>query len=333
MYNFASYKLAIKFVVLLYVYKQMTLHMKRLLLPILLTGILCVGCKSDQNTATDWLRFGLKGDVASFTDRYYDVVQTADGQFVGSTFVQGERENKIVYPMRKITFNEYGLWTSIINADSTGTVMRHYDYTYDGLKLIDEKGFENDQMVFHNTYEYDKDKTRILRTVYDNIQIGKRWVYEDQYLGDKRTYRIRTNPDGNMDKLTVVYLDNGHYKFINEAKYKGSTEEPIFFYNKEDKVTRIDFPNETHSYEYDTKGRLYRSYKNNELEMEYIYDKEDRIVRLYGFHPYPFMKGSHRTYRYTFDNFDKHGNWLKCYEYFNDETVPRMILLREIEYY
>ncbi|MBR0036185.1 MAG: hypothetical protein IJP70_00925 [Bacteroidales bacterium] len=303
--------------------------MKRIFLPTLAAGMLFAGCVSNTDGPNDWLRLGLKGNVASITDTFYEAELADNGNVVLGNLIQGEKENRQVLPIRKIDFNEDGFWTNVANIDSSGVEQKRFEYTYDGTKLIEEKGFQNGAMFFHNTYRFEED--RKIYAEYDNIEFGKRWAYEDQYVGEKRTYRYRTNPDGNMDKLSFVYLEDGTYKIVPENE--AASKEPIFYYDSEDKVVRIEFPKETRTYFYDTKGRLLKSYKNDELEMEYIYDTDDQLVQLYGFHLYPYMKISHRTYHYTYSDFDKQGNWRKCYEYFNDERTPRMIQIREISYY
>lgn len=298
---------------------------------LVMTVIILSGCTSVPSVTTDIAKMGLKGSVASISDTYFKVLKTSTGEFETGDLLGGTHNGTKILPYRKISFNKEGFWTEIVNLDSAKIEDQRFEYIYRDEKLVEEKGYCKGTMIYHNIYRFDGPWK--VYSEYNNFELDKRWIYEDRLELNKLSYRYRTNPDGNMDKLLYVYLDNGNFKLVPEDSNKISAQDPVLYYNTYNQVTRVESPKELWEYCYDEQGRMCKVLRNGELSMEYEYDSDGNLVRLFGFHTYPYMKGSNRTYRYKYTNFDEQGNWHTCYEYYNNEKSPRMVQQRQIVYY
>jgi len=275
--------------------------------------------KAASDTVLTKSNFGLKGDVVSFKEKKYSAKN-----------IEGRLENK-----RFISSHEYKVIGDIVfkTVEKKESTVTNYFYNdRNQLVEISNMSLRDGSFEGKRLYFYDSIGNPTLELQYD-----ARGALCDSVV-------VTTND--NATEITEITYHPKNGKFLNRIDKRYNK------FNKIDKKVKTYHESSFRFlYKYDSLGKLIieKWFHNNNLSQknEFIYDQNNYLIKRL---EYDENEKLFNTIEYLYDpisgleleikdgrnvtnfeyNFDSHGNWIVCYEFYNN--TPSGITEREIEY-
>lgn len=182
-------------------------------------------------------------------------------------------------------------------------------------KVVDELP-QIDKFMFKYVYYYNKDGNMIEQLSFNNSEnLESRTIWE--YDSDNKMI------------AGTSFTEKGEVSFTYKMEYnsKGQLEKWLIYYSD----GRI-MDGDDDFFVYDDNGNVIESIfmdGNIERKSIYKYDENKNIIE-----EKEFIDGElNSTSNYVYSDFDLNDNWLKRIEYKDDDYVPIIITIRDIEYY
>ncbi len=241
-------------------------------------------CKVTDGTANQNVKYNSFGETTEIIrDMTSDFFEYDDEGRLISKIIQdkdmGTVQNRYTYDKRgNVTSIETGMGVEYITYDRAGRITKKensqsgiaktYSYYPTGL-VKDILTWQNDEVVYTESYEYDQNGNKIYEDLNGEI---KRYAYDG--MGRLKTV---TDKDGN---ITEYEFDD----FGNISKEYDISERGIktkqYYYDSNNRLIMSDSPNETVQYEYDNSGNLLEKttgYGGRIKKTYYRYDGYNRL--------------------------------------------------------
>lgn len=268
----------------------------------LLSVVMCC-CESAKREKTDVEKAGLKGNVKTLVE-YQAVINSGD-------LIQG-------FMTSKTEFDEMGNQTCVSMYDEEGNMVQKRLSKYDGnnRKELTEVRGASDALVRSIVYHYDE-KGNVDECQDFNLNgiLMYRAINRYDSLGNLIENRIETSDGKFVSKTTMAYDKQGN-------------DTLLCTYEDEEKISQRE------SRSYDAKGNVVDLCVYNSLNMllmreNYTYDKRGNMSTS---HSFAAAAGLESGKIFQYENFDKHGNYLKGKLLTMDSTLVGGTI-RSIEYY
>jgi YD repeat-containing protein len=307
--------------------------------------------QQDQNV-NDWEKEGLKGQVRSYHERYYEAV------LAGDSVVRGEakRSNNRYYfsPTRYYAFNQDGFITEFINRygthykkydannrilessslDTNAALVRKvlYCYSKKGLLTTMEWYDGTGKKEATSTFKYDKAGHVLYEKEKDAYD-----TYIDKYTYDKKGYLIEETSLENKEVWYTASYKNDSLGRKVEIQYSEPDKHKSTTINTYNALGNLITQNYKRLDTLETRSTRFAYQENNILlsvitetnelkEIEH-YDEKGNLV-LHAVYELDGKLRDEMKHQYIYD---QTGNWIQQITFMND--TPIEVIVRLIEYY